>query len=51
MRISLRSTELNDTSFSRLCAECAKSCEGFDDMQECAETCRRCAESWRRMAA
>ena len=34
-----------------VCAECAASCESFDDMQECAEVCRRCAESCRRMAA
>jgi hypothetical protein len=36
---------------AEVCAECAKSCEGFDDMQECAAACRRCAESCRRMAA
>ena len=36
---------------ARLMLACAASCESFDDMQECAEVCRRCAESCRRMAA
>jgi hypothetical protein len=36
---------------AEVCAECATSCESFNDMKECAEICRRCAESCRRMAA
>jgi hypothetical protein len=34
---------------SRVCRECAESCERIGDMQECVEACRRCAESCERM--
>jgi hypothetical protein len=31
--------------------ECTKDCERIGDMEECARACRRCAESFRKMAA
>ena len=34
---------------SRVCRECAESCERIGDMQECVEACRRCADSCERM--
>jgi hypothetical protein len=35
---------------SRVCRECAETCERIGDMQECVDACRRCAESCDRMS-
>lgn len=34
-----------------VCEECARSCEEVGGMDECIQACRRCAESYHRMAA
>ena len=36
---------------AKICQECAADCERLGDMQDCVITCRRCAESCRKMAA
>ena len=36
---------------AEICTECAADCERIGDMQICVDTCRRCAESRRKMAA
>jgi hypothetical protein len=35
---------------SRICSECAASCEMVGDLDECVSMCRRCAESCSRMS-
>jgi hypothetical protein len=35
---------------TRICDECAESCERVGDMDECVNACRRCAESCERMS-
>jgi hypothetical protein len=35
---------------SRICDECAESCERLGDMDECVRACRRCAESCDRVS-